>query len=124
MLRERTGGCRIKRANTYTHLNCSFMREPQWHLKALTALGVALLCCLSEWMLGGQGYRTIQAFGGEFGFARIKSFTFLVWQGDKFRFPFDGLVFLFGVTSVGIAVWVTRRHFRFRKSDEKPEALL
>jgi hypothetical protein len=90
--------------------------ETRWHLKAFAALGIALLCLVVEQLFRGQGYYTFQAYGGEFGFARIKSLTFVVWQGEIFRFPFDGTLFLIAAASVGLAIYVARRHFRARRT--------
>jgi len=86
--------------------------DARWHLKTFTALGIALLCLVVELLFRGQGYYTFQAYGGQFGFARIKSLTFVVWQGEILRFPFDGALFLIAAASVGLAIYVARRHFR------------
>jgi hypothetical protein len=84
----------------------------RWHLKTFAALGIALLCLVVEQLFRGQGYYTFQAYGGQFGFARLKSLTFVVWQGDIFRFPFDGMLFLIAAASIGLAIYVARRHFK------------
>lgn len=94
--------------------------ETRWHLKAFAALGIALLCVVVEQLFRGQGYYTFQANGGQFGFARIKSLTFVVWQGDIFRVPFDGTMFLIAAASVGLAIYVVSRHFRARGTNAYP----
>ena len=83
-----------------------------WHIKTFTAIGIAWLCLLIEHLLRGQGYSTVRILGGEFGFARIKSLTFLVWQGERFRFPFDGIMFFFAGVCTVFAMVVARRHFK------------
>lgn len=90
--------------------------DTRWQLKAFAGLAIALLCMFSEWLLGGEGYSTFKLFGCDFGFARIKALTFLVWYGELRRFPFDGLVFLLAVTSIGFAIWITRKHFGARRT--------
>jgi len=90
--------------------------DRRWHLKAFAALGIALACLVAEHLFRGQGYSTFQAFGSEFGLARIKSVTFLVWQGERFRFPFDGVLFLIAAVSLGFAIYVARRHFGPQKT--------
>ena len=96
------------------------MRDPsvdtRWHVKAFAALGIALACAVAERLFPDQGYSTFRVAGSEFGLARIKSLAFVIWHGERFRFPFDGLVFLVAAASLTFAIVVTRRHFRSRRA--------
>jgi hypothetical protein len=87
-----------------------------WHVKTFAALGISWLCLFWQHLLREQGYSTLHILGGEFGFARIKSLTFLVWQGELFRFPFDAMLFLLAAGLTVFAMVVARRHFKRRGS--------
>ena|SRR5689334_10963347 len=83
-----------------------------WYVKTFVALGVAWLCLLLQHLLRGQGYSTFHVLGGEFGFARIKSLTFVVWWGELCRFPFDAILFLSAAVCTVLAMIAARRHFK------------
>jgi len=83
-----------------------------WHFRALVALAVALLCMFIRWLSRDQGWRTFEVFGSEFGLARIKALTFVVWRGELFRFPFDWILSLAALVATVIAMAITLHHFR------------
>lgn len=86
-----------------------------WHYRPLIALAVALMCIVALHLTSGQGYLTTKIWGVDFGFARIKSLTFLVWFGDRFRFPFDWLLFWMAAAALGVAIILTRKHFVLKR---------
>jgi hypothetical protein len=88
-----------------------------WYIKAFGALGIAVLCLGLQYSLRDQGYSTVRLFGGDFGFARLKSFTFLVWRGDLLEFPFDAVVFLLAAACTVLAMVVACRHFTLRSTN-------
>jgi hypothetical protein len=67
------------------------------------------------WLSRDQGWRTFQLFGSDFGFARIKALTFIVWRGQLFRFPFDWILFLAASVATSIAIATTWHHFKSRR---------
>ena len=87
-----------------------------WHLKAFAALSIAVVCMAMGSLIREQGYSTVTLWGAEFGFARIKSLTFIVWAGERFRFPFDWVLFLVALTTAAAAIMVTRKHFKQRSA--------
>ncbi len=91
--------------------------KKHWYFRAFAALGVALLCMLLSGLSSDQGWRTFQLFNSEFGFARIKALTFLVWRGELLRFPSDGILFLGALVATAWAMAVTLRHFKPRSTD-------
>ena len=88
----------------------------QWHHQAFTGIAIALYLIGIRFLLAGQGWYTVQLFGGDYGLARIKSLTFLVLGGERFRFPFDTLAFFGAVIGLGIAVAAAWSHFKSRSS--------
>lgn len=86
------------------------MGMKHWHIRALIALAAAMVCMSIGWISGGQGWRTIQMFGSEFGFARIKSSTFIVLWGQLFRFPLDWIFSLAALIAIGIAIATAWNH--------------
>ncbi len=83
----------------------------RWHSKAVVALTVAVMCLVFRALTAGQGYFTAKIWGLDFGFARLKSWTFFVWFGELFHFPFDVVVFFVGLAAVLMALIITVRHF-------------
>jgi len=90
--------------------------KSRWHYKPLIALTVAFICIVIRSLTAGQGYLTTRIWGLDFGFARIKSLTFIVWFGERFRFPFDWLLFGLALAAVGVAIAATRAHFHSKKT--------
>ena len=88
----------------------------RWQAKAFGALLIALLCTAAGLLIPEQGYSTFKVFGADFGLARIKSLTFIIWSGERFRFPLDWCLFLLALVSVGVAIVVTRNHFKQRSA--------
>ena len=88
--------------------------KKHWHYQASAALAPALLCLLASYLLREQGWHRLRLFGSEFGFARIKSMTFLYFQNEsnRFDFPFDSIMYFGALGSVCIALFVTWKHFR------------
>jgi hypothetical protein len=86
-----------------------------WHYRPLAALAVALVSTVVLHLTSGQGHLTTKIWGVDFGFARIKATTFLVLFGERFRFPFDWLLFWIAVAAVGIAIVSTRKHLVLKR---------
>ncbi len=84
--------------------------EVHWYPKVIVALTVALMSLVFRVLTAGQGYFTAKIWGLDFGFARLKSWTFFVWFGELFRFPFDAVVFFIGLVAVVTALYLTVRH--------------
>lgn len=82
----------------------------QWHHRALAALAIPPLCILFMRLWPDQGRRAFHAFGTEFGFERIKSNDFLVWQGELVGFP-DWILMAAIFVSTGVAIAIACHHF-------------
>src|SRR5262245_46778803 len=84
----------------------------RWYLRAFVALSIALLCILTGRLLSNQGWHTSNALGYEFGFARIKALSFVVWKGELFRLPFDWFLAMTALVATAVAIATTWEHFR------------
>lgn len=88
-----------------------------WHTVTLAAIAVAVLCLFLFWLTGDEGVHTFKLFGWEFGYERIKIYTFIYLFGDRHEFPVHSvLIYTLGL-SVGVAVVFVLGRLMFRRSD-------
>ena len=88
-----------------------------WHLRALAALVVAVLCIFIGQLSGIEGRHTFQLFGSEVGFARIKASPFVVWGGELFRFPFDWVLLLIALVATAVSIAITWDHLSLKRGN-------
>ncbi len=83
-----------------------------WHYLASTSLAAALFCLFLVWRTGDQGQHTFELFGSQFGLARSKAMTFVVWRDELWQFPFDRTLFTLAWIGISVATAITWHHFR------------
>jgi hypothetical protein len=94
--------------------------KARWHNRALVALAVAVLWMCIGWALTPQGSHTIHIVGSDFGFAHLKSDTFIVLAGQWLSVPWPLFLapFLVSLGATVVALAITFRHFRYERRDD------